>query len=360
MQISECKAKQKQGKALQPDQEKMLLGESQLQLDFDALKKTYPRVAKKMFETKLESAKPDPPKTHEYFFVLPPSNDVRWHDVHQQRLDSDAGAASKVRAAIVAKCPGLTQDAVEVVDVHVDLFNCAYTLYNEKIYRPKVYVGLSASSPAVHQWRPQNKRFLLRVPVSHSRHVLDALSSRSPVPIVVKNVNPLPTKLVAVPPWLDNRKYDGLMCPLGIDFGNYEQRLRKEVKATDANTQDIALSLCSPYVFAVQVSLACPDQPSSQLDLNALGTAFLDIIKVQQPAFITPVHVGADTNFCSCSPAHGRSTLPTPTPRFSIPLCISCATASRTSVKSTTATNHSASIQRLARVAAARRQQFMF
>ncbi len=319
IQISECKAKQKQGKALQPDQEKMLLGESQLQQDFDALKKTYPRVAQKLFETKLESARPDPPKTHEYFYVLPQPNDVRWHDVHQQRLDSDSGAASKVRAAIVAKCPGLTKDAVEVVDVHVDLFNCAYTLYNEKIYRPKVYIGLSASSPPVHQWRPQNKRFLVRVPVSHSRHVLDALGSRCPIPIVVKNVNPLPTKLVTVPHWLENRKYDGIQCPLGIDFANYESRLRKEVKAPDANREDIALSLCSPFVFAVQASLACPDQPSSQPDLNALGTAFLDIIKVQQPAVITAVHAGADTNISCCSPARGRSTRHTPTPHFLIP-----------------------------------------
>lgn len=89
MQISELKAKQQQqgAIALLPEQLKLLEGEDALKRHHDDLKKMYPRVAKKLLET--ASGSVDHPKTHEYFYVLPNCRDDYWHDVFQQRLDSD-------------------------------------------------------------------------------------------------------------------------------------------------------------------------------------------------------------------------------------------------------------------------------
>jgi hypothetical protein len=160
-----------------------------------------------------------------------------------------------------------------VVELHVDLFNSAYMKFDgntHRIHRPKVYVGPSATSPPVHNWRPQNKRFLVRVPLAHSHHVHSGTS------ITVENVDQLPTQLVT---WSKSQYYN-MPCPLGIDFEHYEKSAKKAVGALDANAQHVRLSLCSPFLFAVQASLACPDLPPSHVDLSALGTAFLDIIKV--------------------------------------------------------------------------------
>jgi hypothetical protein len=274
MQISELKAKQQGGSALPPEQIKLLEGEADLQRLHEDLKKKYPRVAKKLLAAASESASVAHPKTHEYFYVLPNCRDDYWHDVYQQRLDSDDRAASKVKHAILASFPLLQENQVEVVELRVDLFNSAYMKFDgntHRIYRPKAYVGHSATSPPVHRWRPQNKRFLVRVPVAHSHHV------RSGISITVENVDQLPTELVTWP----KSRYFNMPCPLGIDFEHYEKKAKKEVGlALDANAQDVRLSLCSPFLFAVQASLACPHLPNSQVDLSALGTAFLDIIKV--------------------------------------------------------------------------------
>lgn len=182
-------------------------------------------------------------------------------------------AASKVKHAILASFPLLQENQVEVVELHVDLFNSAYMKFDgntHRIHRPKVYVGPSATSPPVHNWRPQNKRFLVRVPLAHSHHLHSGTS------ITVENVDQLPTQLVT---WSKSQYYN-MPCPLGIDFEHYEKSAKKAVGALDANAQHVRLSLCSPFLFAVQASLACPDLPPSHVDLSALGTAFLDIIKV--------------------------------------------------------------------------------
>jgi hypothetical protein len=230
------------------------------------------RVARSLAYKQARSADVATP-THEYFYVLPQETDQNWHIVHQLRLDSDADAASKVKAAIIAEFSSIPPDAVEVAAVDVDMFNNAFRFsHNDKekyICRSKKFSG--------HEWRLENKRFLVRVASSpHSQLILQRLASLNPSdqPLCVKNVSQLATQPVA---W-QGSKYFGQQSPYGKDFGKYETSAKKGVTALDANSSDITLSLCSPLVFAVQGSLA--HAPSSAVDLSALGTAFLDIIKV--------------------------------------------------------------------------------
>ena len=213
-----------------------------------------------------------PAPTHEFFYALPQDTDANWHVVQQQRLDSDADAASKVRQAILAAFTGIPADAVEVAAIDVDMFNNAFRFHgahgDEQICRSKKYSG--------HQWRLENKRFLVRVKSSHSHHILQRLASNSDLPLRVQNVPQLATQLVT----RQQSRYYQTQSPYGKDFEYYEKHAKpiKAISALDANSSSISLSLCSPFVFAVQGSLA--HAPSSAVDLSALGTAFLDIIKV--------------------------------------------------------------------------------
>jgi hypothetical protein len=213
--------------------------------------------------------------THEYFYALPQDSDMHWHVVHQQRLDSDDNAASRVREAVLAEFTGIPADAVEVAAIDVDMFNNAFKFKDggkEQICRSKKFSG--------HEWRLENKRFLVRVKSLHSHHILRRLASLNPSdqPLRVQNVLQLATQLVIHG---DRRsQYYQTQSPYGKDFERYETNSwpKKEITAVRANSGDIPLSLCSPLVFAVQASLA--HAPSSPVNLSALGTAFLDIIKV--------------------------------------------------------------------------------
>ncbi len=214
--------------------------------------------------------------SHEYFYALPQDFDESWHVVHQQRLDSDADAASRVREAILAEFTSIPPDAVEVAAIDVDMFNNAFRFVidhkDQQICRSKKFEG--------QQWRLENKRFLVRVRSADSSHILQRLSSKdSGIPLHVQNVPQLATQLVTHQNNQTNLYYQK-QTPYGKDFEYYETHSQpmKRVPADAANSGNIILSLCSPFVFAVQGSLA--HAPSSAIDLSVLGTAFLDIIKV--------------------------------------------------------------------------------
>jgi hypothetical protein len=232
-----------------------------------------------------------------YFYVLPATFDFNWHDVYQQRLDRDAGAAAHIEAAIRLKLKteyklpdkGLR---IEVATARVDLFNEAYKFNaGERMARAKEYVG----DGSVHAWRPENKRFLVRISESHSKELLSAfLSSHCPT-ITVLDVPQLP-----VFPMADRglKQNHGALSPNGFDFATYEHFCNKNPRkvanpALDANRRDgIVLSLVSPLIFGVQASLAPKYLPSGLLDLSTLGTAFLDIIMVGGPLPLCSYHCG--------------------------------------------------------------------
>jgi hypothetical protein len=191
-----------------------------------------------------------------YFYVLPDSSSKFWHDVHQQRLDGDANAPGCIAAAIRAALKNPAGLQVEVKAVHVDLFNEAYaftlrgTSAPQFIARPKTH--------AAGVWRPENKRFLARIKSSSQ------LRYPAIITLTVLNVPALRQGLVS-----------------GFDFAYYERNKQKNVTAQQASTSPgIQLTLCLPLVFAVQASLAANRAPAP-LDLNTLGSAFLDIIMVR-------------------------------------------------------------------------------
>lgn len=191
-----------------------------------------------------------------YFYVLPDTRDNCWHDVHQQRLDSDGNAHMRVQEAIVAATK-LPSASVQVKAVHVDLFNDAYCFRDKSrsdfIARPKTFKdGI---------WKPENKRFLARI--SHS-------PSHSNFVIQVENVKHL--------------QVNQITC---FDYSFYERdKKRNTICANDANLHaKIFLSVCSPLVFAVQASLAVVkpavvNPAVATVDPAVLGTAFLDIVMV--------------------------------------------------------------------------------
>jgi hypothetical protein len=247
---------------LNPQQTDLLKREDQLQQNLDALREQFPRVARSIAYEQAGSADVAKP-THEYFYALPRETDPNWHIVHQLRLDSDADAASKVRAAIMANFPADTPlNAVEVAAVDVDLFNNSFKFEEngrEHICRSKTYSGTNRSGD--HIWRIENKRFLVRVEASHGHVISNELIRRSQLPpnqrdiaIHLDNVEQLDPHVIA------HCKNRGFITP------------------SDANAGRIVLTLCSAYVFAAQASLT--ELTSSPVDLSALGTAFLDIIKV--------------------------------------------------------------------------------
>jgi hypothetical protein len=200
-----------------------------------------------------------------YFYVLPNTYSKEWHEVHQQRLDNDPHAADCIKAAIeegIEKAGFGKPSAgdVEVATAHVDLFNDAYTFGpdHSNICRPKVYEGVVDKQ---HRWRPENKRFLVRVNTPRFAEFFCRLRT-----IFVKNVKQLPAATLQ-----------------SYFFQSYEKHHKKleHNTAGSANVGDIQLSLCSPFVFAVQGSLSPTYLPSAaSFDLNTLGTAFLDIIMV--------------------------------------------------------------------------------
>ncbi len=197
-----------------------------------------------------------------YFYVLPDTRDNNWHDVHQQRLDSDGNAHVRVQEAIVAATK-LPSGSVQVKAVHVDLFNDAYCFRDffsrtDFIARPKTYKGGS--------WKPENKRFLARIshPPSHSNFAIQ-----------VENVKRLPVNQIT--------------C---FDYSFYERdKKRNTILAADANLHaKIHLSVCSPLVFAVQASLAV-NPAVAAVDPAVLGTAFLDIVMVCVTVTVTADHL---------------------------------------------------------------------
>ena len=223
-------------------------------------------------------------------------------------MDNDPRAADCIKTAIVE---GIEQAGfgkpspgdVEVATAQVDLFNEAYTFgpQHSRICRPKVYEGVVAGQ---HRWRPENKRFLVRVNTPRFAEYFCRLRT-----ILVKNVEQLPAATLQ-----------------SYFFENYETHHKKSITAGHANVGNIQLSLCSPFVFAVQGSLAPTYVPSAvSLDVGTLGTAFLDIIMVMPRALcwlfvycntcgvqfsgITPIKL----TLCSCSPASIKSTQTTRT-----------------------------------------------
>jgi hypothetical protein len=277
---------------LNPREKELLQSENQLQQKLHRVARSLDTLAYEQARTAGVAA-----PTHDYFYALPRDIDPSWHIVHQFRLDSDVGAASRVKAAIMAIfLDGAPPDTVEVAAVDVDLFNNAFKFKDEDdrehICRSKTYSGTNRSGD--HTWRIENKRFLARVALSHSHIISNELIRRSQLPpnqrdivIHLDKVQPLDPRLIA------HCKTKGL------------------ITASDANNSRIVLTLCSPYVFAAQASLA--QLTSSPVDLSALGSAFLDIIKVlsHSQAFCFQQHKCNITpaSCCAfCSPGHGRST----------------------------------------------------
>ena len=208
-------------------------------------------------------------------------------------LDRDAGAAARIEAAIRLKLKTEYKVAdkglrIEVATARVDLFNEAYKFdFGERMARAKEYVG----DGSVHAWRPENKRFLVRVSESHSKELLSSFLSSSHPTIVVLDVPQLPVFQMTD---RGRQRYNGAVSPNGFDFATYEKYCKKNPRnvanpSLDANRRDgIVLSLVSPLIFGVQASLAPKYLPSGLLDLSALGTAFLDIIMVGgAPALLT-------------------------------------------------------------------------
>jgi hypothetical protein len=222
------------------EQKEMLENEAALEQEFLDLKRRNPR-ATGLFESRLATAKPAAPpapllaavKDYHYLYALPNTNSEYWHDVYRQRLDRDRDAASKIKQAIEKA----SSVEVDVVSVNVELFEA----------KRRQHSGENEETTFV---RALNKRFIIRVDAKES--------SRLPEFIRVDHIDALPAELLAA------------------DAGTSTS---SKVPAVDANRNPVRLSLCWPFFFALQSSLAIPPL-GSHVDLSALGSAFLDIIMV--------------------------------------------------------------------------------
>ena len=203
----------------------------------------------------------------QYFFVLP-NTFKAWHDVLQQRLDSDPNAHNHVRDAIRAGWfrTDRFSHPVEVAAVNVDLYNQALTTSSGFYPNIKEFIGRSKKMVG-GRWHPQNKRFLVRIRLDKD-YVKPPEIDVSGIAKLAESA--LPTLSPDYKKILDQYGFQKKGIPHSSD------------EPKDVNAHEIIeLSVVPALFFGLQVSVGVPmHQP--QLELSSLGTAFLDLIMVRQ------------------------------------------------------------------------------
>jgi hypothetical protein len=203
----------------------------------------------------------------QYFFVLP-NTFKAWHDVLQQRLDSDPNAHNQVRDAIRASWfrTDRFSHPVEVASVNVDLYNQALTTSSGFYPNIKEFIGRSKKLVG-GRWYPQNKRFLVRIRLDQD-HVKPPEIDVSGIAKLAESA--LPTLSPDYKKILDQYGFQKKGSP----------RCSDEPKDVNAH-EIIQLSVVPALFFGLQVSVGVP-MHQRQLELSSLGTAFLDLIMVRQ------------------------------------------------------------------------------